>query len=175
MNPLWNHYQTRDDRWLFLVMIDPDRYWKDFCRAIERPELLEQERFSDILQRYRHSAELVKLLDEVFAAHTLAEWETLLNRHALIWAPVREVGEALDDPQARALGYFSTVKHPSAGSFESVGPPLRMSAHPMPADQPAPAVGADSEAILREAGLSQGEIAAALGRDPARAESGEDR
>ncbi len=71
----------------------------------------------------------------------------------------------MDDPQIRTMGYFSTVEHPTAGSFETVGTPLRMSAHPMPADRPAPALGADGEDVLREAGLDAPEIAAALGRD----------
>ena len=164
-NPLWNHYRTQDDRWLFLVMIDADRYWAGFCEAIERPDLLEDERFGGIIERYKHSAELVQILDAVFARRSLEEWGKQLEGKPLIWAPVREIGEILDDPQIRAMGYFSTVEHPSAGRFETVGPPLRMSAHAMPADRPAPELGGNSEAILREAGLTDAEIAAALSRD----------
>ena len=164
-NPLWNHYRTADGRWLFLVMVDPDRYWAEFCTAIERPDLLAEERFSGIIERYKHSAEIVKILDEVFLGCSLAEWEKKLSTHNLIWAPAREIGEVMDDPQIRTMGYFSTVEHPTAGSFETVGTPLRMSAHPMPADRPAPALGADGEDVLREAGLDAPEIAAALGRD----------
>ena len=33
-NPLWNHYPTRDGRWLFLVMIESDRYWPELTRAL---------------------------------------------------------------------------------------------------------------------------------------------
>ena len=165
LNPLWNQYQTQDRRWLFLVMIDPDRYWAEFCAAIERPELLEDERFTDIIMRYKNSRELVKILDKVFLARSLAQWEKQLGAHNVIWSPVREIGEILDDPQARAMGYFRPVEHPTAGPFVTVGPPLRLSGHEMPADRPAPALGADSEAVLSEAGLSPDEIATALG-DP---------
>ncbi len=163
LNPLWNQYQAQDGRWLFLVMIDPDRYWAGFCAAIERPELLEDERFSDIIMRYKNSRDLVKILDEVFAARTLVQWEERLKGRPLIWSPAREVAEVLSDPQARAMQYFRTVEHPTAGRFETVGPPLRLSAHEMRAERPAPALGADGEAVLREAGLSPEEIAAALG------------
>ena len=38
--PLWNHYATRDGKWLQLVMLQADRYWHRFCEAIERPDLL---------------------------------------------------------------------------------------------------------------------------------------
>ncbi|MFQ5515028.1 MAG: CaiB/BaiF CoA transferase family protein [Myxococcota bacterium] len=165
-NPLWNHYRTQDDRWLFLVMIDPDRYWRDFCEAIERLELLEDERFKGILERYAHSAELVAILDEVFSARSLSEWEKRFEGRRLIWEPARELREVLDDPQIRAMGYFATVDHPRAGRFDSVGPPVRMSAYPMTGERPAPALGADTEAVLREAGLDDAEIAAALAKAP---------
>jgi crotonobetainyl-CoA:carnitine CoA-transferase CaiB-like acyl-CoA transferase len=67
--------------------------------------------------------------------------------------------ELIDDPQVAAMGYLSTVDHPRLGRFKSVGPPFRMSAHAMPANRPAPDLGADNEAVLREAGLSGEEIA----------------
>ena len=47
-NALWNHYRCGDDQWLALAMIQPDRYWADFCRIIERPELAEDPRFASI-------------------------------------------------------------------------------------------------------------------------------
>jgi crotonobetainyl-CoA:carnitine CoA-transferase CaiB-like acyl-CoA transferase len=67
--------------------------------------------------------------------------------------------ELIDDPQVAAMGYLSTVDHPRLGQFKSVGPPFRMSAHTMPANRPAPELGADNDAVLREAGLSEDEIA----------------
>jgi crotonobetainyl-CoA:carnitine CoA-transferase CaiB-like acyl-CoA transferase len=157
-NPLWNHYRTRDDRWVFLCMIDSDPYWSKLCEAIERPDLRGDERYADARGRYRNSAELTATLAAVFAARALAEWERVLEDHALIWAPVRALDEAIDDPQARANGVFRTVRHPTLGEFETVAPPLRLSAHDMNAEKPAPRLGADSEAILAEAGLSPEEI-----------------
>ncbi len=106
----------------------------------------------------------MKILDEVFATRSLVEWEERLNAHALIWSPVREVAEMLEDPQARAMEYFRSVDHPRAGRFETIAPPLRLSEYEMRAERPAPDLGADSESVLREAGLSESEIAAALGR-----------
>jgi len=161
-NPLWNHYETGDGRWVMLVMIESPRYWGSFVRAIERPELEHDPRFVGPVERYRQSAELAAILDEVFAAHTLAQWEAKLAGKSVIWAPVRRLDETREDPQVRTMGYFSTVDHPELGRFETVGPPLLMSGHAMPADRPAPALGADSLALLRGAGLSQPEIEAAL-------------
>jgi crotonobetainyl-CoA:carnitine CoA-transferase CaiB-like acyl-CoA transferase len=157
-NPLWNHYRTADDRWVFLCMIESDPYWPKLCDAVGRPDLKNDARYADARGRYRNSAILTATLAAEFAAQPLAEWERRLAEHAVIWAPVRTLPEAIRDPQARINGAFSTVHHPTIGAFESVAPPVRLSAHDMSAATCAPQLGADNEAILREAGLSDGEI-----------------
>jgi len=80
-NPLWNHYRTRDERWVFLVMIESDRYWPELTRAVDMPALTEDVRFSDAVERYRHRAELVRILDERFTSKTLAEWTERLSNY----------------------------------------------------------------------------------------------
>jgi crotonobetainyl-CoA:carnitine CoA-transferase CaiB-like acyl-CoA transferase len=161
-NPLWNHYRTSDDRWLFLVMIESQRYWADFCEAIGRDDLPADPRFEDAIPRYRNSDVLCALLAEHFAKRTLAEWETALDAKRLIWSPVRTLSEALHDEQARATGVFTSVDHPVAGTYDTVAAPIRLSGHAMPGGRPAPALGADAEAVLANAGLSPEEIREAL-------------
>ncbi|MFQ5697187.1 MAG: CaiB/BaiF CoA transferase family protein [Myxococcota bacterium] len=162
-NPLWNQYPTRDGRWLFLVMIDSQRYWSALCRALERDDLIADPRFRKAGYRVANSAALVEILDAIFRSRTLEEWTERLSRGRLIWAPVLEPREAIVDPQARAMGYFERVNHPSAGRFETVGPPFKLSGTPLVADRPAPALGADSVEVLREAGLDPEEIEELLG------------
>ncbi len=165
-NPLWNHYPTADGRWLFLVMIDSERYWPDFCEAVGHPEWRDDPRFDGAIPRYRNAEVLCAELKDLFAERTLVEWESALEARRLIWAPVRTLSEALRDEQARANGVFASVDHPVAGRYETVTAPVTLSGHAMPGDRPAPALGADGEAILREAGLAPEEIAEAMGRDP---------
>ena len=89
----------------------------------------------------------------------LAAWTEQLAKYRLIWAPVLTLAEAVDDPQAEAFGSFPTVQHPTEGPFRTVAPPLRMSGHALEGTAPAPALGADTAAALREVGLPEEDIA----------------
>ncbi len=157
-NPLWNPYCVKGGRWIFLVMIESQPYWPKLCRAIDAPELLEDPRFDAVVPRYRNASALVEILDPIFASRTLTEWEGILDRHGLIWAPVRTLAEAVEDPQAAAAGAFATIDHPSAGSFQTVRPPLRMSGFELPGNRPGPSLGAHTKEILSEIGLEAVEI-----------------
>ena len=78
------------------------------------------------------------------------------------WAPVLTVAEAVACRQAEANGSFPTVAHPEWGEFRTVAPPLRMSGHDMHGTAPAPALGADTAAILSDAGVDDETIALIL-------------
>jgi crotonobetainyl-CoA:carnitine CoA-transferase CaiB-like acyl-CoA transferase len=158
-NPLWNHYRCQNDRWLFLVMIDSERYWTTFARAIGRVDLAEDPRFVNASERYRNSRELVTMLDEIFAMKSLDDWTPVMNAERLIWAPVRTLAEAVRDENAERSGSFATVEHPEHGSFKTVAPPFQMSRHPMTGTNPAPALAADTAEVLAEAGVDDETIA----------------
>ena len=167
-NPLWNHYETRDGRWLFLVMIDSDRYWPRLAEALGRPEWARDERFASAVGRYREREDLCARIAGRIAEADLDEWEQQLASTDLIWAPVRSLREAIEDPQAQAARMFADVAHLAAPGLRTVAPPLHLSSHPMPGDRPAPELGADGERVLREAGCDDATIAAALRNDDAR-------
>ena len=157
-NPLWNSYPVADDRWLLLVMIEPDRYWEPLCRAIGRAELTHDERFADGFARAENSAALVGELEATFRERTLEEWAPGLDQAGLIWAPVRRLEEAVEDSQAWAMGYFRELEHPAAGPFSTVGPPFRIEGVALGAERPISPVDGDAEEVLREAGLDESEI-----------------
>lgn len=158
-NPLWNHYRCQDGRWLFLVMIEADRYWPAFTRAVGRPDLAEDPRFANAVERFRNAGALVEVLDALFAERPLEKWIEPLNGERLIWAPVRTLAEAVLDENAERNGSFPTVDHPDLGRFRTVAPPFRLSGYAMTGDAPAPALAADTERVLREAGVDDETIA----------------
>ena len=158
-NALWNSYEVAGGRWIMLVMIDPTVYWPRLCRALERPDLESDPRFAEPFARSANGPALVAELEREFARRTLEEWRPRLEAAGLIWSPVNRLEEVLDDPQARAMGYFEPLDHPRLGRFESLAPPFRFEGVKLGSRRACADVDADGEAVLREAGLDPSEIA----------------
>jgi crotonobetainyl-CoA:carnitine CoA-transferase CaiB-like acyl-CoA transferase len=108
-NPLVGSFRCRDDRFVTLCFLQPDRHWPELCRAIGRPELVDDPRFADITSRAEHRAECLAILDETFAAHTIDEWREAFADERFPWAPFQQVTEMADDRQVIANGYLATV------------------------------------------------------------------
>jgi formyl-CoA transferase len=142
-----------------LVMIDPTAYWPRLCESLGRTDLLTDARFAEPFTRAANSRALIAEIAAELAKRTLDEWRPRLDAAGLIWSPVNTLAETLDDPQARAMGYFDALEHPVAGRFESLAPPFRLDGVALGSRQACSAVDADGDAVLREAGLDDSEIA----------------
>ena len=150
-NPLWNHYRCSDDQWLSLAMLQADRYWADFTKAIERPELATDERFLDLRVRAKNSKACVAILDEAFATKPRAEWLEIL-RHGgdFIFCVVNSVNDLPDDPQVIANDYIVDFDHPRHGPTKVQGMPVRLHETPGEVRFPAPEFGEHTEQVLTE-------------------------
>jgi crotonobetainyl-CoA:carnitine CoA-transferase CaiB-like acyl-CoA transferase len=148
-NPLWNHYRCQDDRWICLGMLQPDRYWADFCSALGRPELVTDERFADLHVRSANAPAAIEILDEVFGSKPREEWiEILRNGGDFIYSPINSVDELPDDPQMQANDYVVDFDHPRHGKIQVVGIPVRLRETPGSVRLPAPEFGEHTEEIL---------------------------
>ena len=83
-NPAINCYQDRDGRWFWLIGLEGDRHWPDLCRALERPDWIDDERFGTAKARRRHTGELIPALDAIFATRTRDEWGEALDREGML-------------------------------------------------------------------------------------------
>jgi crotonobetainyl-CoA:carnitine CoA-transferase CaiB-like acyl-CoA transferase len=158
ITPLGNRFRCSDDRWIILNMPET-RWWPPFCKTVERPELLEDERFGTVKDRFDNMPALIDILDEVMATRTLAEWGQIFDDAGLIWGPAASIDELANDPQAAAIDLFPTIQHPE-GDFRTVAAPMRIAGAEIRPRGPAPALGADTDTILTEIGYTDDETIA---------------
>jgi crotonobetainyl-CoA:carnitine CoA-transferase CaiB-like acyl-CoA transferase len=157
-NPIANSYRTADGRWLLLMMLQPDRYWADFCAAVERPDLAADARYESGALRFHNRQALIADLDAMFASRPLAHWRERLDRQEGPWAPMQTALELHEDPQTIANAYTQPVDGGDKGRFALVASPVQFDETPVPLG-PSPEMGQDTETTLLELGLSWDELA----------------
>jgi CoA:oxalate CoA-transferase len=150
-NPLWNHYRCADGKWLSLAMLQPDRYWKEFCAVIGRNDLVEDARFAEVRARGKNAAALIEILDQVFATRTREEWMRVLKAGGdFIYTVVNSVSDLPDDSQVKANEYVVDYEHPTLGNMTLLGMPVKLSATPGDPRGHAPELGEHTETLLTE-------------------------
>ncbi len=158
-NPIINSFRAGDGRWFFLLLLQADRHWPDLLRAIDRPGLLEDERFKNIEVRRQHTEDLVGELDAIFATKTLDEWQEIFDRENVWFAPVQSLAEAAADPVAQQAGAFIEIETPD-GPKRQVATPATFYGTPIGPRTWAPEMGQDTEQILLELGYDWDRIIA---------------
>jgi len=159
VNPIIDCYQAGDGRWFWLLLLQADRHWPDLCRAIEREDLLEDPRFSDIAVRGLNAPALVEELDMVFATRSLEEWAAAFDRENVWWAPVNSINEVVEDPVAHEAGAFVEVPGPE-GPIRMVATPADFYGTPWEPQGQAPELGQHTEEVLLELGYDWERIVA---------------
>ena len=146
-----------------LVFLQPDRYWADFCRLIDREDLADDPRFVDIdgPPGERCGAASAELDDE-FAKRTFEEWKAVARSDLdAPWAPVQSVTELLEDPQVAANGYIGDVVIDGEDAYRLPAVPVQFDGQP-----PAAAAGPGARRGHRDhaagAGLRAGTRSSAL-------------
>jgi len=147
--PCYGVYRTADERYLAVGALEP-KFWQALCAAIDRSDLAPFGLATGNEGR-RVKSELASLI----ASRPLAHWQPLFAAADCCVTPVLRLDEAMAHPQVAAREMVVEV-----GGIKQYAPPFKLSAWPWASAQPAPAAGADSEAVLAAAGFADTEIAA---------------
>ena len=143
------------DGHLTLAVGNDDQFAR-FVKLAGAPELAADQRFATNPARVRSRAILVPLLEALLLKRTTTEWCEALEAAGVPGGPINRFPDLDEDPQVQARGIFNDLGE----GMRAVANPMRFSRTPADDTRPPPALGAATDDVLAELGLSADEIAA---------------
>jgi crotonobetainyl-CoA:carnitine CoA-transferase CaiB-like acyl-CoA transferase len=110
--------------------------------------------------RFLHRTAINAEVNARIGTRSVAHWIEKLNAAGVPCGRVMNLSEVFEDPQTKHQQMRITIDHPQFGPIDVLGFPIKFSDDPCRVVRPPPALGADTESILRELGRSDGQIAA---------------
>jgi len=157
-NPLFNYYQCKDGKWIVFSMLQSDRYWPNFCKALGRENLEHDPRFNSFQKRIDNSMELVKIIDEVIVTKNQKEWEPLFIKNGLVFALAQTPDQVIKDPCVLENDCIVEYDHHSRGKIKGISCPVQLSRAPSKIRGSAPEYSQHTEEVLLELGYKWEDI-----------------
>ncbi|WP_371374242.1 CaiB/BaiF CoA transferase family protein [Sporomusa aerivorans] len=158
-NPMVIPYRTKDKEWIFLSVLDFDRYWPALCKIIEREDLLADDRFKTRLDMLANRAALIPVLEEAFATKDIAEWVTRLRAADIVHVRLQHFKDIENDQQAWANDYIYENTYANGAKAVLPGSPIRWAEGGSLPEQSSPLLGEHTQELLKELGYTQAQIA----------------
>ncbi len=138
-----------------------NKLWEAFCKAIDRAELIDQEKYKDNYDRVKNHEEVRKIVEEWTLVRDVKEVVDFLLTRKIPCAQIYTVKDVVKDPHiAEARKMIREVDHPAAGRVKVIGSPVNLSETPPQIYSPAPMLGENTTEILKNLlGYNDGEIA----------------
>jgi crotonobetainyl-CoA:carnitine CoA-transferase CaiB-like acyl-CoA transferase len=140
-----------------------DQQWRSFWALAGQPEVANDPRYLTMAERTRNIDSLYARASDAIRQQSSAHWLKVLAQAEIPCGPMNTFSDLHDDLHLQQIDFFRAFEHPTEGALEVPDPGLRFNREPLPIHHHQPSLGEHSELLLREAGLSGAEIAAALG------------
>lgn len=158
LNATHRHYQTGDDRWIFLFC-PREEHWQNLCRVMELERLLSDPSFETPAKRAENDEALVEILSKAFRRKPSTEWLAALPQADVPIALGQTIDELLKDPQCLENNIIDEREHPEFGLVRLVGVGPQFSDMSGVIRRTAPLLGEHTEEVLEELGYSREKIA----------------
>jgi crotonobetainyl-CoA:carnitine CoA-transferase CaiB-like acyl-CoA transferase len=157
-NAPYQRFSTQDG--YMMVGAATQDLWERFCRAVERPDWIEDSRFRRNADRLRNREALEKEIEGLFGTKPTAHWVAALDAAGVPSGPVYSYAQLFADPQVRHLGMVTHADDPELGRVPHVRTPVRLSRSRVAVRSVAPKLGAHTREALEGLGYTPAEVEA---------------
>ena len=133
-----------------VIAIGNNELWRKFCEHVDRPELIDDERFHTNALRTENHELLFPILAEIMCRRTTDAWVEALEAIGVPCGPVNTVDKVANDPQVLARDMIAEVEHDTTGTVQIPGIPIKLSETPGQIDAPAPDLGEHTSDVLTD-------------------------
>jgi crotonobetainyl-CoA:carnitine CoA-transferase CaiB-like acyl-CoA transferase len=151
-NPLTGAYRTADGRFVQLSMLQPTRYWPEFCRLMGLDQYAEDPRFGSLESMAANADLAYGIVHEAVAALSFAECKQILSKGTGQWAPVQDAWEMANDQDLIANGRIADILDAEGNSQRLVANPVKFDDDPAALGR-APQFAEHTDDVLRDLGL----------------------
>jgi crotonobetainyl-CoA:carnitine CoA-transferase CaiB-like acyl-CoA transferase len=143
-----------------VVAVGNDSQWRQYCAAIERPDLAADPRWAKVTGRITGRQALIPELARSMLARSRADWLERLEAHGVPCGPINDYRQVFEDPQVRHRALRVEVPRPDGGTVSTIASPLRLQRTPPAYERAPPGLGDATEQVLRDVlGLGDEDIA----------------
>lgn len=150
--PYYQIYRTKDDKYLTVGAIEM-KFWHELCSGLGRDDLKLKQGAKGEEREY-----VFRELQKEFSKKTQGEWMEIFKDKDACVAPIKDFGEACNDPQIQAREMVQTQEHPKVGEIKNIASPIKYSRTPLNIRSLAPKVGKHTKDILHSLGYSKENI-----------------
>lgn len=148
-----------DGALLAIHLSSPPKFWEGLCRAMERPDLVEDARFKSRADRRKNYDELNRTLNTIMKTKPRSYWLERLEAEDVPHTPVYNMAELFADPHIKHMGMEIEIARKNKPSIRSVRFPIDYSETAVPHPAPAPDLGENNLEFYKPLGWDEKTLA----------------
>lgn len=142
-----------------IIACGNQKLYEKLCTdVLDRPDMITDPRFADMVARLENQDAIRDVIEEKLVDMTMDEAVNLILSKGIPAGPIYDISQILADPQVKEREMFVEMEHPTLGHMTVNGCAVKLDDTIPSVRTPAPALGQDNDSVLRQLGLSEGEI-----------------
>jgi succinate---hydroxymethylglutarate CoA-transferase len=155
----YNAWRCKNDIWM-VVAANSEQQYQILCRKVERPELIEDDRFKTNALRVENRKAIDDILADIFITKTSDEWLKVFDGSGLAHGPVNTIQRAFEHPQIEGRDMVLPLEWDAleSGGWKGIGPAVKFSETKAGVRRMPPRLGEHTSEVLKEAGYTSEDI-----------------